>query len=409
MRTTQSLTTPDKRCSSSGLTRRAFLKNVTLATGAFTTPSVALSGQPLSVTPPRSLTSVRLCKRYDYPLVRRTLAKILDDVGGIRSLVRRKFVTIKTNLVNTSAESVGGLPLSLTVTTHPNVALSLGSLLIDYGARRVTFCDQLPFHELGPEPFAGYGFDFQLFSQEMEGRVRFVNTRNRGQHGKYSFVRVPGEGELATAWEVNQIYAERDVLISLTKLKSHVSAGVSLGMKNLFGVPPSSLYGDDLEDHPDENAVGYRNGTMHRCDREPYTSTGTFTGRSVTGDHGFNVPRFIVDLNAAFPIDLVVIDGVSAIQTAEGWWNGSMVSVCSPGLLIAGSNAVCTDAVATALMGFDPNAPDRTHPFANGTNYLAMARRKGLGENRIAELEIGGVGLERARFEYMPTFQRANL
>ena len=29
------------------------------------------------------------------------------------------------------------------------------------------------------------------------------------------------------------------------------------------------------------------------------------------------------------------------------------------GLLIAGRNPVCTDAVATAVMGFDPDAPDR--------------------------------------------------
>jgi uncharacterized protein (DUF362 family) len=85
-----------------------------------------------------------------------------------------------------------------------------------------------------------------------------------------------------------------------------------------------------------------------------------------------------------------------------------MVSVCSPGLLIAGRNAVCADAVATAIMGFNPNAPDRTHPFANGTNYLAMARKKGLGENRISELEVGGIGLEKARFEYLPTYQRIN-
>jgi uncharacterized protein (DUF362 family) len=323
--------------------------------------------------------------------------------------VKRKFVTVKTNLVNTSAADLGGLPLPLTVTTHPNVALALGSLLVDYGARRVTFCDQLPFLELGPASFAGYGYDFGLFSQEMEGKARFVNTRNRGHYKKYAFVRVPNGAEIAAAWEVNQTYVETDVLISLAKLKSHVSAGVTLGMKNLFGVPPSSLYGDDLVDHADEDAVGYRGKTMHRCTREPFTSVRTFTGRSVRGNDGHNVPRLILDLNAAFPFDLVVIDGISAIQTAEGWWNGSMVSVCSPSLLIVGRNAVCTDAVATAIMGFDPNARDRTHPFANGTNYLAMARRKGMGENRISELEVGGIGLEKARFEYLPTYQRENL
>jgi uncharacterized protein (DUF362 family) len=390
-------------------TRRTFLRNVALAAGAIAAPACAkLSSKPLGSVPPRAPTSVVLCKRYDYSLVRRNLAHVFEELGDVRTLVKGKSVTVKTNLVNSSAESLGGLPLGLTVTTHPSVALALGSLLVDYGARHVTFCDQLPFKDLGPEPFSGYGFDFGVFSQEMEGKVRFVNTRNRGNYSKYASVKVPGNGEIAGAWEVNRTYVETDVLISLAKLKSHVAAGVTLGMKNLFGVPPSSLYGDDLTDRPDEEAVGYRNGTMHRCDRKPFTSTETFTGKSVLGDHGFNVPRLIVDLNAAFPIDLVVIDGISAIQTAEGWWNGSMVSVCSPGLLIAGRNAVCTDAVATSIMGFDPEAADRTHPFANGVNYLTMARKKGLGENRISALQVGGIGLDRARYHYLPTYQRVN-
>ncbi len=267
------------------------------------------------------------------------------------------------------------------------------------------FCDQLPFLELGELAFAGYGFRLEEFNRHLKGRARFVNTRNRGTYGSYATVRVPG-GELASAWEVNRTYVDTDVLVSLAKLKSHVSGGMTGGMKNLFGLPPSSLYGDDLKTEPDERALDYRNQTMHNCTRPPFTSTTTFTGKSVTGDHGFNVPRFIVDLNAAFPIDLVVIDGISTIQTAEGWWNGSMVSVTRPGLLLAGRNAVCTDAVAAATMGFDPEAADRTWPFVNGTNYLALARRRGLGENRIAELEVAGVNLETARFEYQPTYRR---
>jgi hypothetical protein len=177
-------------------------------------------------------------------------------------------------------------------------------------------------------------------------------------------------------------------------------------MKNLFGIPPSSLYGDDLDKQPDESAIGYRNSVLHNCTRQPFTSASSFNGKSVEGDHGFNVPRFIVDLNAAFPISLTVIDGISVIQTAEGWWNGSMVSVTRPGLLIAGSNPVSTDAVAASVMGFDSDAPDRAWPFVNGTNYLALARRKGMGENRINKLEIAGVDLETARFECQPTYRR---
>src|SRR5690606_18490038 len=167
----------------------------------------------------------------------------------------------------------------------------------------------------------------------------FVNTRNRGPQRDYAWVKVP-EGELSKGWVVNRAYVDTDVLVSLAKLKSHVSGGVTGGMKNLFGVPPSSLYGDDLKEEPDEAAMGYRSDTMHNCSRRPLTSVQSFTGGSLEGDHGFNVPRFIVDLPTGFPLDLVVIDGISTIQSAEGWWLGSMVHLTRPGLLLAGRNPV---------------------------------------------------------------------
>lgn len=404
---------PDRRyaprCPGGVLTRRDFLRaaghGAALLTAAHAiAPSFA---GPASNTPlPRSPVGIGLCPRYDLAEVRRVLGRLLDTVGGVRKLVRRAHVTVKANLVNSSDEDLCGLPIWLTVTVHPIVAQALGSLLVNYGARRVTFCDQLPFRTTDAEAFRGYGFDLARFKAVANDRIAFVNTRNRGAYRDYAVARVPDGGDLASVWEVNRIYRDTDVLVSLTKLKSHVSGGITGGMKNLFGLPPSSLYGDDLRAEPDEQALGYRTDTMHRCVHPPCTSTASFTGRSVAEDHGFNVPRFIVDLAAAFPIHLVVIDGISTIQTAEGWWNGSMVSVTRPGLLIAGCNAVCTDAVATAVMGFDPDAPDRHLPFVNGLNHLVLARRRGLGENRIRQLDIVGEPLKRAQFMFQPTYQR---
>jgi hypothetical protein len=395
------------KCPGRILTRRDFIRHSATAAAALAWPSLsaAPAAPGASSCPPRAPTAIGLCKRYEDREVRRTLGGLFDELGDVRRLVKGKYVTVKLNLVNTSEEDVAGVPLWLTVTVHPVVARALGSLLVGYGARQVTYCDQLPFRALGPEAFAGYGFKLDEFNDALAGRARFVNTRNRGPHRDYALVRVP-DGELATAWEVNRAYVDTDVLISLGKLKSHVSGGVTAGMKNLFGVPPSSLYGDDLGAEPNEDAVGYRNRAMHNCTELPRTSVTTFTGRSVAGDHGFNVPRFIVDLAAAFPIHVTVLDGISVIQSAEGWWNGSMVSVTRPGLLLAGRNPVCTDAVAAAVMGFNPDAPDRSWPFVNGTNYLALARRRGLGENRLNELEIAGVPLATARFEFQPTYRR---
>lgn len=394
------------RCPGGLLTRRDFLRAAAAAAALRALPWSTAAHSTFGERAPRAVTAIGLCQRYDFDSVRRELGNLFDQLGDVRRLVRRKHVTVKVNLVNSSQEDLNGVPVWLTVTVHPVVAMAVGSLFVEYGARRVVFCDQLPFRSLGPDAFAGYGFRLTEFNQVMDGRARFENTRNRGPFKDYAIVKVPGGGELASAWEVNRTYVDTDVLVSLAKLKSHVSGGITGGMKNLFGVPPSSLYGDDLKDEPDENACDYRNRTMHSCTRPPFTSIRSFTGNSVEGDHGFNVPRFIVDLNAAFRLDLVVFDAISVIQSAEGWWLGSMVSITRPGLLIAGRNPVCTDAVAAAIMGFEPDAPDRTWPFANGTNYLALARRKGLGENRLAELETTGVSLESARFEFQPTYRR---
>lgn len=368
-----------------------------LAAGA----GVSRSGEAAARREP---VAIGLCKRYDYPQVRQCLHRLLDDLD-VRALVRRKHVAVKVNLVNSSAGTVAGVPVALTVTVHPVVACALGSILVGYGARHVVFCDQLPLAALGEEGFEGYGFRLREFRGPMHDRVSFLNTRNRGLHKDYATVKVPG-GEIATAWEVNRAYIDTDVLVSLGKLKSHVSAGVTGGMKNLFGIPPSSLYGNDAQDGPNEDAVDYRDQTMHACTRLPCTSAQGFTGKSVRGDHGYNVPRFVVDLAAAFPIGLTVLDGISTIQSAEGWWNGSLVSVTRPGLLIAGTNPVCADAVGAAVMGFDPDAASRTWPFVNGTNYLALARERGLGENRIRNIEVAGIPIDQARCEYQPTYRR---
>ncbi|MDX9753982.1 MAG: DUF362 domain-containing protein [bacterium] len=397
--------TPPPTCLWGVPSRRAFLKMMAAASVA--PPSIFdVDESLLPKQIPRTPTVFQFCPRYHYPAIRSTLGKMFDELGTVRPMVKNQFVTVKVNLVNVATEDVNGLPVELTVVTHPMVAMALGSLLVEYGAKQVTFCDQLPYPGTGEEGFAKYQYDPTQFQAAMDGKVRFENTRNLGRYKKYALVQTQTK-LLAEAWEVNQVYTQTDVLVSLGKLKSHVSGGFTGCMKNLFGVPPSSLYGDDLGDEPDESATGYRSGTMHDCTKAPRTSVTTFNGQTKAGEHGFNVPRFIVDLNSAFPIHLSVIDGISTIQSAEGWWIGNIVHPTAPGLLIAGTNPVCTDAAAAAVMGFDPDAKSRTTPFANGTNYLKLARTLGLGENRIGNLEIGGVGLERAQFSFQPTYRRA--
>ena len=66
-----------------------------------------------------------------------------------------------------------------------------------------------------------------------------------------------------------------------------------------------------------------------------------------------------------------------------------------PGLLLAGRNAVCTDAVGTAVMGYDPMGAPATGPFP-GDNHLAMAAKLGLGTNDPKEIEVVGLSIKEA-------------
>jgi len=67
------------------------------------------------------------------------------------------------------------------------------------------------------------------------------------------------------------------------------------------------------------------------------------------------VPRIVVDVCAARPIHLAIIDGITSMSGGEGPWckDAAEIKFTQPGVLIAGLNPVSTDVVATAVMGYD--------------------------------------------------------
>lgn len=82
----------------------------------------------------------------------------------------------------------------------------------------------------------------------------------------------------------------------------------------------------------------------------------------------------------------------------EGPWIQG-IAYLKPNLLIAGRNAVCTDAVTTAVMGYDPMAKPGTGPFP-GDNHLQMAADLGLGTNDPGKIEVVGLSIKEARFPF---------
>jgi uncharacterized protein (DUF362 family) len=108
----------------------------------------------------------------------------------------------------------------------------------------------------------------------------------------------------------------------------------------------------------------------------------------------------VVDVCAARPVDLAIVDGIDTMSGSEGPWG--LGEMCHPGVLIAGTNCVNTDAVGTAVMGYDPMAPRGTKPFEDCDNFLELAEGVGLGSRDLSRIEVAGTPIQEARFDFAP-------
>jgi uncharacterized protein (DUF362 family) len=335
------------------------------------------------------------CRTYG-PEVRPALEKCFDLLGGIGSLVKNKTVTVKLNLTGGDLKPLLGRPVSETYMTHYATAMALSSLLFAAGARRVRLVESTQKRDGLESLLTEGGWDVPALSAL--GKVEFENTRNLGQGKQYSRLRVPGGGLMFSAFDLNHAYEDTDVLVSLAKLKNHATAGVTLSMKNLFGLPPNSLYGIDAGK---ETATGPRFPLHDPKGFESLKLPGLKQGITST-EPGWRVPRITVDVCAARPIHLAIIDGIMAMSGGEGPWCGEEhLKATSPGVLIAGLNPVSTDAVGTAVMGYaNPRAARGVKPFQDCDNHLLLAEQAGLGTADLAQIDLRGLPIEKARYPY---------
>jgi uncharacterized protein (DUF362 family) len=230
--------------------------------------------------------------------------------------------------------------------------------------------------------------------------VEFENTNARGRYKDYARFAAPGGGLVFPAYLLNRAYAETDVMVSMAKLKNHATCGVTLAMKNMFGITPASIYGDDAgRDEPNETPAKGRVEVCHLGHRAPARIAPPENETAIGDDPGQRMPRITAELNAARPIDIAFIDGVETVAGGEGPWVENLRPV-APGLLILGTNAVSTDAVATAAMGYDPRAQRGTAPFRACDNTLLLAESLGLGSADLRQIEVRGLKLADAVYRF---------
>ena len=350
---------------------------------------------------PTAPVAVAKCPSYNDEVTAK-LATMFDQLGGLERIVRGKTVTIKLNLTGSPGLRLQGRPLGVTHYTHPKLVGATAYLMGRAGAKRIRFVES-GWALSGPleEYLLDSGWNVRALTNTAPG-VEFENTNNLGKAKRYSRLKVTGTPYIYPAFDLNHAFEETDVFVSMAKLKNHETCGVTLSLKNCFGNTPASIYGDNAGvDEPNEKPTSGRGAVCHAGERQPSRSSPQEIHFGVNHDPGYRVPHIVADLVAARPVDLAIIDGIESIAGGEGpWIRSKPLRLVQPGVLIAGTNPVTTDAVATAVMGYNPRADRGTAPFNTCDNTLLLAERHGIGTTDLNRIEVAGVPIAQALYKY---------
>jgi len=276
--------------------------------------------QAAYIKPQRSRVAILAAEQYGNSLrdtIMRGIRMFRLELGGKR-------VVLKPNLVEFDPQSV--------INTHPALIEAAVDSFKSLGAREVIVAEG-PGHRRDNEYLLGAS---GLYDVIREHRIRYVDLNNddvRLTKLKSSFT------SLKQLYLPETLY-NADLLVSMPKLKTHHWAGVTLSLKNMFGVVPGSVYGWP------KNAL-----------------------------HWAGLNGSIVDINSSLPIPrFAIVDGIVGM---EG--NGPLQGQAKKGgVLVFGDDLVAVDATAARLMKIEPTK----------VKYLEMAGRflGNLGHEQIEQL-----------------------
>ncbi len=345
---------------------------------------------------PASKVSIVRCR--DYKDFRGQLSTAFNQIGGIETLVRGKTVAIKLNLTGNPKN----FPLTpdLPYRTDGATVAKTVHLLSQAGAKRVRLIESFFPCSQDLSLWSRYGLDVNAINN-LGTKVEWENVQNRGNYNQYVRLKVPWGGYMYPAYTINKAFTECDVYASLSKLKNHWIAGVTMSMKNNFGNTPCSLYGSDCGASGNENATKERGDVLHAGTTKAPSGVDAELHPDSPRDPGYRVPRILVDQIGIRPVDLAIVDGVETVRGGEGPWLKGLERM-TPGVIIVGRNPVCTDAVGMAVMSYNTKADRGSSCFIRGDNSLKLAEAAGIGTCDLNRIEVVGLSLKDARVDFGP-------
>ncbi|HST12580.1 MAG TPA: DUF362 domain-containing protein [Terriglobales bacterium] len=386
------------------VTRRDWLALSGLAVGAMVTrPSQAEQAVSTGPLEPVSVAKVR---NYDEDLTTQ-FRKMFDQIGGIGNQVKGKTVGIKVNL--TGDGRFPGYTSGDTHWVHPHVVGAAVAAFGSLGAKRIRILENCESRKRGyklEDKLLSGGWDVAAI-RNAAPLVEFEDTNLLGQGKQYSLLKVRTKPYVFPAFHLNHSYEDCDFFVSLGKMKNHEEMGLTLCIKNLFGITPLGVYGN-------------RETVFHYGQVQAPSGVPAELDPTSNRYEGWRLPRILVDILGARPVDLAIADGIVSMVGGEGpWVLGSKPA--HPGILVVGRNCVNTEAVAVATMGYNPRAgryeapyrvfknpkdhpPEQLQPgdetFQYADNMMLLAEAVGLGSADVAKIDVRGVPIKEAMFDY---------
>jgi uncharacterized protein (DUF362 family) len=389
---------------SEGVTRRDWLALSGLALGAMAVRP-AKGVETISAGPAEPV-SVAKVRSYDEDLTTQ-FRRMFDQIGGIDKQVRGKTVGIKVNL--TGGGNFPGYTTGDTHWVHPRVVGAAVAAFGALGAKRIRILEGVQSHKRGyklEDKLLSGGWDVSAI-RNAAPLVEFEDTDPPGQAKQYSLMKVQSKPYVFPAFHLNHSYEDVDFFVSMGKMKNHEEMGLTICIKNLFGITPLGVYGN-------------REKVFHYGQVQSPSGAPLELDPKSNRYEGWRLPRVLVDILGARPVDLAIADGIVSMVGGEGpWVLGS--KPCHPGILIVGRNVVNTDSVAAATMGYNPRAgrheapyrvyknpkdhpPEQITPgdeaFQYADNMMLLAQAAGIGSADLTKIDVRGVPIKEAMFEY---------
>ena len=225
---------------------------------------------------------------------------------GVRALgvspdeLKGKRILLKPNLVETAS----GAPH---INTHPLVLRGTIEAFLRLGAATVMVAE-------------GPGHRRDTLAVYEESGLADVLTEDRIRFHDLNYItgyELPNAGRQSSMRTLTfpALFQEVDWIVSVAKMKTHHIAGVTLSMKNLFGVMPGIYY-------------GWPKNVLHHA----------------------GIENSILDINATLKPHFAIVDGIVGMD-GDGPIMGDPKKA---GVLVMGRNLPAVDATCCRIMGIDP-------------------------------------------------------